>query len=75
MTVRKAVTRKIQRKDNEIYMKKNFILTKSADTANELKKAGYILVNQSDGHWLFINDSKLTFSFNEDVTFTNKLYF
>ena len=56
-------------------MKKNFILTKSADTANELKKAGYILVNQSDEHWLFINDSKLTFSFNEDVTFTNKLYF
>lgn len=56
-------------------MSNNFIVTTSAKKADELSKAGFQMISNSDGRWLFINDSKLTFTFDENVSFTNRLYF
>lgn len=71
--VRRAVTNETERRGK--LMSNNFIVTTSAKKADELSKAGFQMISNSDGRWLFINDSKLTFTFDENVTFTNRLYF
>lgn len=52
----------------------NFILTKSKETAEALVKEGFNLISRAEGMWFFLNDNKLTFSQNENVTYTNTLF-
>lgn len=40
----------------------NFILTTDQETANQLKKQGYVICQESQNRWLFFNDINLTFS-------------
>lgn len=39
-----------------------FILTTDKETANQLKKQGYVICQESQNRWLFFNDTNLTFS-------------
>lgn len=52
----------------------NFILTKSKEIAEALAKEGFNLISRAEGMWFFLNDNKLTFSKNENVTYTNTLF-
>lgn len=54
-------------------MTKNFIYTTSKDSADILKKAGFVLVNRTPNSWTFINDKKIQFQNLSNVVFTNKL--
>lgn len=54
-------------------MTKNFIYTTSKDSAEALKKAGFVLVNRTPNGWTFINDKKIQFQNLSNVVFTNKL--
>lgn len=39
-----------------------FILTTDKETANQLKKQGYVLYRKYQNQWFFLNDTNLTFS-------------
>lgn len=51
----------------------NFIFTTDEATANNLKSNGFICIEENGNSWKFINDSKLNFSENKNIVFTNKL--
>lgn len=53
-----------------------FIKTKDADTAEELKKSGFELVDSANGTWTFINEPERVLTFdNKKVAYSNKLCF
>jgi len=54
---------------------KNFITTTSKEVADELKKNGYVLVNEEANKWTFINDKNLKFdnANSSKVVFTDML--
>ena len=41
---------------------KNFIVTFDKSTADKLQKEGYMLVDEQDGRYTFLNDGLLRFS-------------
>lgn len=53
-----------------------FIKTQDFDTAEDLKKAGFKLVDYTNVTWTFLNnlDCPLTFD-NNKITYSNKLCF
>lgn len=55
--------------------RKNFITTTSEETANELKKCGFKLVQEGGGKWMFLNDSTINFDENNSkkVVYTDIL--
>lgn len=55
--------------------KKLFITTTFADVAKELKEAGFKLVEQQNGKWVFLNDRKFSASESGKVVETNILSF
>lgn len=57
--------------------KKPFIKTTSEDTANQLIKLGFELINKSGGQWTFVNKGTegLRFSDMKSCTTTNILSF
>jgi len=55
-------------------MKTNFIKTKKKETADKLIKLGFTLLFESNGEYIFANDSVTTFDKNDEVEFTNMLY-
>lgn len=55
--------------------KKLFITTTFADVAKELKEAGFKLVEQQNGKWVFLNDRKFSASERGKVVETNILSF
>lgn len=57
-------------------MKNNFIRTTDEDTAMQLSKFGFQKINDSSGEYIFINNRKLQFSDEIDIskiTYTNIL--
>lgn len=46
--------------------RKNFITTTSKETADELKKCGFKVVQEGGGKWMFLNDSTLNFENKEN---------
>lgn len=56
----------------------NFILTESEDTARELQRLGFQIVQTVGDSWLFLNDNKkIMFADGKDLkfTYTNKMMF
>ena len=56
----------------------NFILTESEDTARELQRLGFQIVQTVGDSWLFLNDNKkIMFTDGKDLkfTYTNKMMF
>ena len=54
-----------------------FITTTDMETANKLEDEGFVLINEKNGTWTFLNDSSTKFSRNIDkskLTHTNTLY-
>lgn len=54
-------------------MPKKFIYTSSKESADTLKKLGFIVINESSNGWTFIYDKKIIFQKIDNVIFTNKL--
>ena len=56
-------------------MKQNFISTSDAETRDKLLAAGFELVNESSGHWTFLNNVRFNFEENkiEKIAYTDKL--
>jgi len=53
----------------------NFIMTTSKDTADYLIKAEYILVQNTDKMWFFVNKpGKLVYDNLKEIRYTNKLF-
>lgn len=51
-----------------------FIKTQDAKTCDELKQAGFELVDCTDGTWTFINNSNCPLTFEDaKITYSNKL--
>ena len=62
--------------ERKITMSK-FVTTTDRETANKLEDEGFVLVNEKNGTWTFLNDSSVKFSHDIDkrkVTHTNTLY-
>lgn len=58
-------------------MKKNFIKVSDIDTMSALVKLGYQIVDTQNGVYTFLNDDKLCFSDNLDLSkikYSNMLY-
>lgn len=56
--------------------RKNFITTTSKETAGELKKCGFKLVQEGGGKWTFMNDAALKFDSKDNskkVVYTDML--
>lgn len=54
-----------------------FVTTTDRETANKLEDEGFVLVNDKNGTWTFLNDGSVKFSHDIDkrkVTHTNTLY-
>lgn len=52
-----------------------FIYTNNTETKSVLYNAGYPLLKQVNGGWVFINIKKLKFSTLSDVVYSDKLTF
>ena len=56
--------------------KANFIKTQDIETAENLKKAGFELVDCANNTWTFINNPNCTLTFeNAKITYSNVLCF
>ncbi len=58
--------------------KRNFVATTSKETADELKRCGFRIVQEGNGKWLFLNDTMLNFDENENskkVVYTDIMAF
>jgi len=56
-------------------MMEKFIVTNNKETAEKLKQITHC-VYQNDMYWVFVNNGKLyTFKSQNDIKFTNKLFF
>lgn len=55
--------------------KANFIKTQDFETAENFKKAGFELVDCTDGTWTFVNNPNCPLTFdNNKFTYSNMLY-
>ena len=57
---------------------KNFVTTTSKETADELKKLGFKVVQEGGGKWTFMNDTTLKFDDtinSKKVVYTDMLTF
>ena len=53
-----------------------FIKTKDLETSENLKHAGFELVDYTDGIWTFLNNTKCSLTFdNNKVAYSNMLCF
>ena len=58
-------------------MNKKFIITTDENSANILEKAGFILINNSNNKFVFLNDVhkvKLLFNKLKDYAYTDTLF-
>ena len=58
--------------------RKNFITTTSKETAEEIKKCGFKLVQEGSGKWVFLNDATLSFDSKDNskkVVYTDLMTF
>lgn len=56
-------------------MDNKFIYTTSKETAEVLRKMGFIEVTQPNvSGWTFINNDNIKFSLNDSTVYTNKLF-
>ena len=46
--------------------RKNFVTTTSKETADELKRCGFQIVQEGDGKWTFINNATLNFDSSDN---------
>lgn len=54
--------------------KANFIKTQDCETAEDLKRAGFELIDCTDGTWTFINNPNCPLTFdNNKFTYSNML--
>lgn len=53
---------------------KKFIYTDSEKSAEILKNMGFQLVLHENGHWFFLNSSKLTFEKLEKTVYTDIMF-
>ena len=54
-----------------------FIVTQNEEVKDALLKEGLVLLNNSDGVYIFLNSARLTFSeaFKKKLVFTNNYFF
>lgn len=51
-----------------------FIATHDATVKKELLQAGFTLIEENNGRYVFLNDKKMSFDKDGKVYFTNRLF-
>ena len=54
-------------------MDKNFVKTSSEDTAQIMRKEGFVELPKEGNFFVFLNSGKMSFAENKDVVYSDKI--